>query len=190
MLGQHLLIKGLVIEIQVFNDQLCCPHCDHLVFVSLISFIILIFSQLFSASNQFKKQVQFMKKTNINNMEQNSSVMAVRGLDTWKQWNNYLCVSCPITAEKFSYVLYKVNNRFAYLTCNALSPPQSLSDDPMQCCGSSSSLPACVLLHVALCTTTERNEVKTLWLTSHITTGVTMISLECLPRCKSNSHLS
>lgn len=55
MLRQHSLIQGLVVEIQVFYDQLCGPHCDHLVFVALISFVILIFSQLFSASNQFKK---------------------------------------------------------------------------------------------------------------------------------------
>lgn len=62
MLGQHLLIKGLVVEIQVFDDQLCGPHRDHLVFVALISFVILIFPQLFSAGIQFKEQVQFMKK--------------------------------------------------------------------------------------------------------------------------------
>lgn len=62
MLGQHLLIQGLVVEIKVFNDQLCGPHCDHLVFVALISFVILIFSQLFSASNQIKEQVQVMKR--------------------------------------------------------------------------------------------------------------------------------
>lgn len=53
MLRQHLLIQGLVVEFQVFYYQLCGPHCDHLVFVALISFVILIFSQLFSASNQF-----------------------------------------------------------------------------------------------------------------------------------------
>lgn len=64
MFGQHLLIEGLVVEIQVFDDQLCRPHCDHLVFVALVSFVILIFSQLFSASNQFKeeREVQFMRK--------------------------------------------------------------------------------------------------------------------------------
>lgn len=62
ILGLHLLIKSFVVEIQVFNDQLCGPHYDHLVFVALISFVILIFSQLFSASNQFKEQVQSMKK--------------------------------------------------------------------------------------------------------------------------------
>lgn len=57
MLGQHLLIKGLVVEIQVFDDQLCGPHCDHLVFVALIGFVVLIFPQLFSASDQFKEQI-------------------------------------------------------------------------------------------------------------------------------------
>lgn len=46
--GQHLLIQRLVVEIQVFNDQLCGPQRDHLVFVTLICFVILIFSQLLS----------------------------------------------------------------------------------------------------------------------------------------------
>lgn len=45
----HLLIQGFVVEIQVFDDQLCGPQGYHLVFVALISFFILIFSQLFSA---------------------------------------------------------------------------------------------------------------------------------------------
>lgn len=49
MLGRHSLIQGLVVEIQVFDDQLCGPHRDHLVFVALVGFVVLIFSQLFSA---------------------------------------------------------------------------------------------------------------------------------------------
>ena len=61
---QHLLIESLVVEIQVFDDQLCRPHYDHLVFVALVSFVVLIFSQLFSARNRFKeeREVQFMRK--------------------------------------------------------------------------------------------------------------------------------
>ena len=54
----HLLIEGLVVDIQVFNDQLCGPHYDHLGFVALISFVVLILPQLFSASDQFKEQVK------------------------------------------------------------------------------------------------------------------------------------
>lgn len=54
MLGQNLLIKSLVVEIQVLDDQFCGPHCNHLVSVALISFVILILSQLFPVSNIFK----------------------------------------------------------------------------------------------------------------------------------------
>lgn len=49
MLGRHSLIQGLVVEIQVFDDQLCGPHRDHLVLVALVGFVVLILSQLFSA---------------------------------------------------------------------------------------------------------------------------------------------
>lgn len=45
----HSLVKGLVVEVQVSDDQLCGPHRDHLVLVELIGFVVLVFPQLFSA---------------------------------------------------------------------------------------------------------------------------------------------
>lgn len=38
------LIQGLVVEIQVFNDQLCGPQCYHLVFIALVGLFVLIFT--------------------------------------------------------------------------------------------------------------------------------------------------
>lgn len=41
---EHLLIQGLVVEFQVFNDQLCGPQSYHLVSVALVGLFVLIFS--------------------------------------------------------------------------------------------------------------------------------------------------
>lgn len=48
----NLLIQGFVIKVQVIDHQLCSPHSDHLIFVSLLSFVVLVFSQLFSAKRR------------------------------------------------------------------------------------------------------------------------------------------
>lgn len=100
--GEHSLVQGFVVEIQVFNDQLCGPQGYHLVFVALVSFFILIFSQFFSA----------------------------------KQMKDFRCLKTE-----------KPNQIPIVSTCNAGSPPRSLSGDPLQCCGSSSTPPTCVLPH-------------------------------------------
>lgn len=62
----------------------------------------------------------------------------------------------------------------SYVTCTAVSPPRSLFDDPLQCYGSSSNLPAYVLLHVALWINTRSGALRTTWLTSNTTKNLSV----------------
>lgn len=60
-----------------------------------------------------------------------------------------------ISGVKYSALHCTDTSAHAHITCNAGSPPQTLSGDPVQCCGSFSNPPTCVPRHDVLWKTTK-----------------------------------